>query len=130
MKVERMFPVLALLMNLAACLIIASCVRENRPPSDQIVNIGSHRLQVHLEGKGAPPVVIDAGIGDKLDKLRPLQGIICPSRMTYAGQGGNAAAIRRGQKAYSHRVEGRSASMVRTIVVYDSKHGSTRLAAE
>jgi len=28
---------------------------------------------MHLEGKGAPPVVIDAGITDQLDKLRPLQ---------------------------------------------------------
>lgn len=73
MKVERMFPVLALLMNLAACLIIASCGHESRPPSDRIVSIGSHRLEMHLEGKGAPAVVIDAGITDQLDKLRPLQ---------------------------------------------------------
>jgi pimeloyl-ACP methyl ester carboxylesterase len=29
---------------------------------------------MHLEGKGAPTVVIDAGITDQLDKLRPLQG--------------------------------------------------------
>jgi pimeloyl-ACP methyl ester carboxylesterase len=28
---------------------------------------------MHLEGKGAPTVVIDAGITDQLDKLRPLQ---------------------------------------------------------
>jgi pimeloyl-ACP methyl ester carboxylesterase len=28
---------------------------------------------MHLEGKGAPAVVIDAGITDQLDKLRPLQ---------------------------------------------------------
>jgi pimeloyl-ACP methyl ester carboxylesterase len=73
MKVERTFPVLALLANLAACLIVASCVGESRPPSDQIISIGSHRLQMHLEGKGAPTVVIDAGITDQLDKLRPLQ---------------------------------------------------------
>jgi pimeloyl-ACP methyl ester carboxylesterase len=38
-----------------------------------MVSIGSHRLQMHLEGKGAPTVVIDAGITDQLDKLRPLQ---------------------------------------------------------
>jgi hypothetical protein len=38
--------------------------------------------------------------------------------------------IRHGQNANSFRVEGRSASMVRTIVVYDSKYGSTELAAK
>ena len=73
MKVERIFRVPALLANLAACLIIASCGRESRSPSDQIVSIGSHRLEMHLEGKGAPTVVIDSGITDQLDKLRPLQ---------------------------------------------------------
>jgi pimeloyl-ACP methyl ester carboxylesterase len=38
-----------------------------------MISIGSHRLQIHLEGKGDPTVVIDAGITDQLDKLRPLQ---------------------------------------------------------
>ena len=54
----------------ATCLIFASCVRAH---SDQMIGIGSHRLQIHLDGKGAPTVVIDAGITDHLDKLRPLQ---------------------------------------------------------
>ncbi len=48
-------------------------MREGSPPSDQMISIGSHRLQIHLEGKGDPTVVIDAGITDQLDKLRPLQ---------------------------------------------------------
>ena len=73
MKAERGSYVLALLANLAACLIVASCVREGRPSSDQIVDIGTHRLQMHLEGKGVPTVIIDAGLGDQLDKLKPLQ---------------------------------------------------------
>jgi len=57
----------------AACLILASCARESSPPSNQLVDIGSHRLQIHLEGEGTPTVVIDAGITDQLDRLRPLQ---------------------------------------------------------
>ena len=73
MKAERGSYGLALLANLAACLIVASCVREGRPSSDQIVDIGTHRLQMHLEGKGVPTVIIDAGLGDQLDKLKPLQ---------------------------------------------------------
>lgn len=74
MSAERTFPVLALpAAILAACLAVASCGREGDPPSDQMVSIGSHLLQAHLEGKGAPAVVIDAGITDSFDKLRPLQ---------------------------------------------------------
>lgn len=73
MKGEQVFRGQALTACFAACLIIASCSRESRSPSDQLVSIGSHRLQMHLEGKGAPAVVIDAGITDPLDKLRPLQ---------------------------------------------------------
>ncbi len=58
---------------LAACVVFASCVHGSSAPSDQMISIGSHRLQIHREGKGAPSVVIDAGIADQFDKLRPLQ---------------------------------------------------------
>jgi pimeloyl-ACP methyl ester carboxylesterase len=58
---------------LAACVVLASCVHESSLRSDQMISIGSHRLQIHREGKGTPTVVIDAGITDQLDKLKPLQ---------------------------------------------------------
>jgi hypothetical protein len=74
-----------------AGVFFASRVRENSPISDQIINIGSHRLQIHQEGKGALPVVIDAGITDPLDKLRPLQeriaGVTHVITYTRAGYG-------------------------------------------
>ncbi len=73
MIIERIFARLALLANLAACLCAASCASEGTPSPDQLINIGTHRLEMHVEGKGAPAVVIDAGISDSLDKLRPLQ---------------------------------------------------------
>lgn len=38
-----------------------------------MVGIGPHRLQARVEGTGVPVVVIDAGIADPLDNLRPLQ---------------------------------------------------------
>jgi pimeloyl-ACP methyl ester carboxylesterase len=38
-----------------------------------MISIGSHRLQIHSEGKGTPAVVIDAGLADQFEKLRPLQ---------------------------------------------------------
>jgi len=38
-----------------------------------IISIGSHRLQARLKGNGVPAVVIDVGIADDFDKVRPLQ---------------------------------------------------------
>jgi len=60
-------------VHLAACLILASCGRGDSRPADQMISIGTHSLQINREGKGAPTVVIDAGITDQLDKLGPLQ---------------------------------------------------------
>lgn len=54
-------------------LSLAACMPENSLPPDQMVNIGSHSLQIHQEGRGTPVVVIDTGLGDGLEKLRPLQ---------------------------------------------------------
>lgn len=68
MKVVRKLAIL-----FATGAILASCVREGSQSSDQMISVGSHRLQIHREGKGAPAVVIDAGIADQLEKLRPLQ---------------------------------------------------------
>lgn len=66
-------------MALAACLILVSCSGESTQPSDQMVNIGTHRLQIHREGKGTPAVVIEAGITDGIDKLRPLAARLAQS---------------------------------------------------
>jgi len=55
------------------CLISVSCVRAGSPPSDRLIDIGSHRIQIHREGKGTPTVVIDTGIADSLAKWSPLQ---------------------------------------------------------
>jgi pimeloyl-ACP methyl ester carboxylesterase len=38
-----------------------------------MISIGSHRLQTHMEGKGTPTVVIDAGFADQMDRWRALQ---------------------------------------------------------
>lgn len=62
---------LVLLFAIAATL--ASCAQERPQPPDGMVDIGSHRLEVRVVGKGIPAVVIDAGIADPLDKTKPLQ---------------------------------------------------------
>jgi pimeloyl-ACP methyl ester carboxylesterase len=41
-----------------------------------MISLGSHRLHIHIEGKWTPTVVIDTGIGDNMDRLRPLQANI------------------------------------------------------
>ena len=62
-NVERTAAIIGRLSLLwVVCLIGVSCERENSPPSDQLISIGSHRLQIHLEGKGTPTVIIEAGI--------------------------------------------------------------------
>ncbi len=58
---------------LAACLVGASCERESPPFSDQMISIGSHRLQIRMEGEGTPTVVIEAGITDQMENWGPLQ---------------------------------------------------------
>jgi pimeloyl-ACP methyl ester carboxylesterase len=41
-----------------------------------MVRVGSHRLQISLEGQGAPAVVIDAGLGEGIDRWRAMQARI------------------------------------------------------
>jgi pimeloyl-ACP methyl ester carboxylesterase len=67
MSIARQAPVL-----LALALVLAAC-RGGTAPSERQVDIGSHRLHLRSEGGGSPVVVIDAGLTDSLDKLRPLQ---------------------------------------------------------
>ncbi len=53
-----------------------SCAKPNATFFDGLVDIGTHSLQFRSEGTGFPVVVIDAGLGDQLDKLKPLQARI------------------------------------------------------
>jgi pimeloyl-ACP methyl ester carboxylesterase len=77
MMAERLSGAMTITMRLsillAAGAILVCCVRGGPQPADQMISIGSHRLQIHREGQGTPAVVIDAGISDAFDKLRPLQ---------------------------------------------------------
>jgi pimeloyl-ACP methyl ester carboxylesterase len=58
---------------LGICLVFAACANEDKGPVGQMVDIGTHRLQVRRQGRGTPAVVFDAGIGDTLEKLQVLQ---------------------------------------------------------
>lgn len=97
----------------AACMILASCVCESSSSSGQMIRIGSHRLQIHLEGKGAPVVVIDAGITDQLDKLRPLQERI--ARVTHVITY-NRAGYGQSEPGPLPRHSGREAQELKTLL--------------
>jgi len=96
-----------------ACWVLASCAGGSSRASDEMVSIGSHRLQVHREGKGAPPVVIDAGIGDQLTKLRPLQERIARAThvITY-----NRAGYGQSEPGPLPRHSGREAEELRALL--------------
>ena len=53
--------------------VLATALCGNSFSSEQMVNIGSHSLQINIQGEGTPVVVIDAGLAEQLDKLKPLQ---------------------------------------------------------
>ena len=59
-----------------ACAILTACSHGSAAPSGRLVSIGSHSLEIRETGEGAPVVVIDSGLGDDLEKLRPLQDAI------------------------------------------------------
>ena len=95
------------------CLVLALGACKSPPPSDQMVNIGTHRLQIHLEGKGTPTVVIDAGITDQLDKLRSLQARIARFTrvVTY-----NRAGYGQSEPGPLPRHSGREAQELKTLL--------------
>lgn len=54
-------------------LIIALCLSANATLFGELVSVGSLQFEIHSAGKGSPTIVIDSGLGDGMDKLRPLQ---------------------------------------------------------
>jgi pimeloyl-ACP methyl ester carboxylesterase len=61
------------IQTLVAGLALVSCAGGEASPTGQVFDVGTHHLQMRCEGQGSPSVVIDAGIADDMEKLRPLQ---------------------------------------------------------
>jgi len=57
------FRVLLLLLTLSAPLFITLAEAKENFYKGELVNIGSHRLHIHCEGRGSPTVIFDSGIG-------------------------------------------------------------------
>lgn len=99
-----------LVMLLAMC---ATCSQGGEAPSDPLISLGSHALQIHREGKGTPVVIIDAGISDSLDKLLPLQAHLAKETqvVTY-----NRAGYGRSEAGPLPRDCGREAEELRALL--------------
>ena len=80
---------------------------------DGMANIGTHSLQYRSEGTGFPVVVIDAGLGDQLDKLKPLQARLArvTQVVTY-----NRAGYGRSQAGPLPRDGGREAEELKALL--------------
>lgn len=61
------------ILLIAAGMSLVFCAGEKPSASDEVLSVGTHRLQMRLEGEGSPVVVIDAGIADGIERLKPLQ---------------------------------------------------------
>lgn len=79
MNLSLLFWILGLLAVAAIVLLALGARAKTRlkkkfPPTGQMVDIGGYRLHMHVEGKGTPTVVLDAGaggIGLGWDLVRP-----------------------------------------------------------
>ena len=71
-------PILLAAVALLAASGLARGGSERVSP-ERLVDLGTHSLRIRIEGVGFPTVVIDAGLGDGSDKLRPLQARLAKS---------------------------------------------------
>ena len=108
----------------ASCLLIVAgglfaCAGADPPPSDRFISVGSHRLQIHQEGKGVPTVVIDVGITDQLDRFRVLQGRL--ARVTHVATY-NRAGYGQSEPGPLPRHSGREADELKALLENASKY--------
>jgi pimeloyl-ACP methyl ester carboxylesterase len=85
------------------------------PPAgaDELVSVGTHRLEVRREGAGSPVVVIDTGLGDRMDKVAALQDLLAPHSvvLTY-----NRAGYGRSEPGPPPRDAGREADDLQSLL--------------
>lgn len=104
---------------LAACCIASSCGRGGGS-GERLVDVGGHRLFLRDLGKGTPVVVIDAGIGDGGDKVRPLQERLAGATRVIAY---DRAGYGRSEPGPLPRDAGREASELRALLERDGIPG-------
>ena len=104
---------------IAGGAIVVSCAGGDAT-SGGMIDIGSHRLELRIEGKGVPAVVIDAGVTDQLDKLIPLQDRLARFTrvVTY-----NRAGYGRSEPGPLPRDSGREADELKTLLERASVKG-------
>lgn len=98
---------------IGAALALAVCLGACRAGPARMVDIGTHRLQMRQDGKGTPAVVIDAGLADQMDKLRPFQDMLAgiTQVITY-----NRAGYGRSEPGPLPRDSGREADELKSLL--------------
>jgi pimeloyl-ACP methyl ester carboxylesterase len=60
-------------LALVLLLLISGCGAQSGRPTDELVSIGTHSLQVYCIGAGSPTIVIDVGAGDSYSSWQSVQ---------------------------------------------------------
>jgi len=104
---------------------IINVYAEELLPEARMANVGSHRLQFRVLGKGSPIVVMDSGITDSLDRMMPLQERIAQvtTVVTY-----NRAGYGLSEPGPLPRDSGRIADELKALLQNASFHGPFVLA--
>ncbi len=100
-------------VSLAAAALCFSCARAERPAVDRLVSIGSHRLEMRVEGKGSPVVVLDSGLSDAIDKMTALRERVAASTSVVAY---NRAGYGRSEPGPGPRRAGREAEELKALL--------------
>ncbi len=81
--------------------------------ADELRSIGTHRLEIRREGAGSPAVVIDTGLGDRMDRLSALRDLLAPHTvvLTY-----NRAGYGRSEPGPLPRDSGREADELQSLL--------------
>jgi pimeloyl-ACP methyl ester carboxylesterase len=63
----------SVIATVVGALLLTSCSSARHKRVEQIVDIGTHHLCLYRQGKGAPAVVIDVGLGDRAEHWGAIQ---------------------------------------------------------
>lgn len=103
---KRKSPLSVWAVSLAAAPLFLSCARADRRAAGRLVSVGSHRLEMRLEGRGSPVVVLDAGLADAMDRMAALRerlagrtSVVAYNRAGYGRSDPGPAPRRAGREA-------------------------------
>ncbi|MBD3237034.1 MAG: alpha/beta fold hydrolase [Candidatus Eisenbacteria bacterium] len=61
------------LLLFALPLLSLACQGSTPPAGDAWIDVGTHRLHIHCEGEGQPPIIVDVGVGSSGEQWAALR---------------------------------------------------------